>query len=128
MLLNQKPDVLASPGGGGGGLSPCTWCGATTQATAQVHTPPASTIKEHTAPAEVRTTPTKTMKVRATPTCPARRGQVIGPHVHGSVGRQAVDDQDNTRRSGAMGPHAHGSVGRHVVDDLNAEGSGQQRP
>ena len=60
-------------------------------------------------------------------TCTMRRDGLIGPHAHGSVGRQVVDDQDYTRRGGAMGPHAHGNAARHVVDDLNAEGSGQQK-
>ena len=46
----------------------------------------------------------------------------MGPHAHGSVGRQVADDRDNTRRGGAIGPHARGNAARHVVDDLNAEG------
>ena len=50
------------------------------------------------------------------PTCATRRDGVIGPHAHGSAGRQVVDDQDNTRRGGALGPHAHGNAARHVVD------------
>ena len=70
------------------------------QATAQVHTPPASPMKERTPPAEVRTTPSETMKVRAMPKCTARRDRVIQPHAHGSVGRQVGDNQDNTRGGG----------------------------
>ena len=64
------------------------------------------------------------MQLRAMPTCTTRRDGVIGPRAHGSVGRQVVDDQENTQRGGATGPHAHGNAARHVVDDLNAEGSG----
>ena len=49
-------------------------------------------------------------KVRAMPTCTTRRGGVIGPHAHGSVARQVVDDQDNTWRGWSIGPHARGNV------------------
>ena len=42
---------------------------------------------------------------------------------NGSVGRQVVDGQDNTRRGGAIGPRTHGTAARHVVHDLNVEGS-----
>ena len=128
MLLNRKTDVMASSRGGCPRARRAHRAVQTTQATARGHTPLVSTIKERTPPEEVATTPTKTMKVRAMPTCTTRRGRVIGPHAHRSVGRQAVDDQDNTRRSGAIGPHAHGNAARHVVDDLIAEGSGQQKP
>ena len=108
--------VCACAGGGGG----------RTQATAQVHMPPTSTIKECTPPTEVRTTSAETMKVRAMPTCTTRDG-VIGPHAHSSVGRQVVDNQDNSWRGGALGPHAHRNTARHVVDNLNLEGRGQQK-
>ena len=78
------------------------------------------------APAEVRTTRTETVKVWAVPMCTTRRGGVIGPHAHGSMGRQVVDDQNNTWRGGATGPRAHRNAARHMVNDLNVEGSGQQ--
>ena len=91
-----------------------------------MHTPPASTTTEWTPPVEVRTTPAKTMKVCAMPTCTTCRDGVIGPHAHGSMGRQVVDDRDNMWRGGAIGPHAHGNTARHVADDTNVEGVGSK--
>ena len=61
-------------------------------------------------------------QVRVMPTCAVCRDGVIRPHAHSSVGRQVVDDQDNTRRGGALGPHAHRNLARHVVDDLSVGG------
>ena len=75
------------------------------------------------ASAEVRATPAATIQGCSMPTCATRRDGVAGPHVHSSVRRQVVDDQDNTRRSGALGPHAPGNTAWHVMDDLNAEGN-----
>ena len=87
-----------------------------------------STTKENAPPAEVHTTPAKTMKVRAIPTCTTRKDGVIGPHAHGSIGRQVADDQDNMQWGGAIGPHTNRNAARHVADALDAERSGQQKP
>ena len=89
-------------------------------------TTPAAATKAHAPPAEVRTTPAETMKVRAMPTCTTRRDAVIGPHVHGNLGRQVADDQGNTRRGGAIGPHARRSAVRHAVDDLDVNGKNRK--
>ena len=56
-----------------------------------------------TTQAQVRTSPASTMQVRAMPTSTTRRDGVIRPHVHGSVGRQVVDDQDDMWRVEHLG-------------------------
>ena len=71
-----------------------------TQATAQVHTPPASTIKERTPPAEVRTTPAETMKVR---------NGVCNAHVHHA--QRWNNWAPRTRQRGEAGV---GRPGQHV--------------
>ena len=43
-------------------------------------------------------------------------------------GAQGVDGRKGAWRSGAPGPHAHGNVGRQVVDDRRAEVCGQRKP
>ena len=115
---------------GGGGPPTCVvcLCVCVCVAAAQAHTPPASPIEECTPPAEVCTTPAETMKLRAMPKCTTRRDGGIGPHAHGSVGRQVVDDQDSTWGAGAIGPHARGNAARHAADDLHVQEIRQQKP
>ena len=85
----------------------CAWGGL---ATTEARTTLGSTTKGHAPTVEVRTTPAETRKVWAMPTCTTRRGGVFGPHAHGNVGRQVMDDQDSTWRGGAIRPHARGDM------------------
>ena len=79
--------------------------------------PPASTITERMPPAPKRTPPA-TSKERTMHTRDPWSG-----------GAQGVDSRYNVRRSGAPGPHAHGIVGRQVVDDQScAEVRGHRKP
>ena len=60
-----------------------------------------------------------------------RPGEGGGRHAHARPtgwGAQGVDRRYNARRSGAPGPHAHGNVGTQVVDDCRAEVHGQRKP
>ena len=45
-----------------------------------------------------------------------------------SGGAQGLDGRYNARRSGTPGPHAHGNVARQVVDDRRAQVCGQRKP
>ena len=79
----------------------------------QAPTPPASTLTERTPP--TKRTLLATIKDRA-----MRMRDPQSGGAHGVGGRY------NAWRSGAPGPHAHGNVGRQVVDDWRAEVHGQQ--